>query len=74
MMQEVYRDLVPSYKTIDNFLANYPKETDFWEVQNKNLTQKLLVQNPALDWPEIGSEVGPTNRLPDGRASIVSIA
>jgi hypothetical protein len=55
-------------------LANYPNETDFWEILNKNLTQKLLAENPALDSLEIGIEVLPTNRLPYDRASIVSIA
>lgn len=72
--KEEYPDFVPIYKSIDNFLANYPNETDFWEILNKNLTQKVLAENPALDSLQIGMEVLPTNRLPYNRASIVSIA
>jgi hypothetical protein len=65
---------VPISTSIDNFLTNYPNETDFWEILNKSLTQQVLAQNPALDSLEIGLEVLPTNRLPYNRASIVSLA
>ncbi|NJM63726.1 MAG: hypothetical protein HC849_31995 [Oscillatoriales cyanobacterium RU_3_3] len=30
-----YPDFVPIYKAIDSYLANYPNETDFWEIVNK---------------------------------------
>lgn len=72
--QDEYPDFVPIYKSIDNFLTNYPNETDFWEIVNKSLTQKLLAENPALDSLQINLDVLPTNRLPYNRASIVSIA
>ncbi|HSF75052.1 MAG TPA: NHL repeat-containing protein [Microcoleus sp.] len=72
--QDEYPDFVPIYKSIDSFLTNYPNETDFWEILNKSLTQKLLAENPALDSLQINLEVLPTNRLPYERASIVSIA
>jgi hypothetical protein len=39
-----YPDFVPIYKFIDNFLVNYPNETDFWEILNKNLVQSLLTE------------------------------
>lgn len=39
-----YPDFVPIYKYIDNFLVNYPNETDFWEVLNKNLVKSLLTE------------------------------
>jgi len=69
-----YPDYVAISTSIDNFLTNYPNETDFWEMVNKSLTQQVLAQNPALDSLEIGLEVLPTNRLPYNRASIVSLA
>jgi sugar lactone lactonase YvrE len=72
--QDEYPDFVPIYKSIDSFLTNYPNETDFWEILNKSLTQKLLAENQALDSLQINLEVLPTNRLPYERASIVSIA
>jgi sugar lactone lactonase YvrE len=72
--QDEYPDYVPIYTSIDNFLTNYPNETDLWEILNKSLTQQVLAQNPALDSLQIGLEVLPTNRLPYNRASIVSLA
>ncbi|MEP6518986.1 Vgb family protein [Microcoleus vaginatus] len=72
--QAEYPDFVPIYKSIDSFLTNYPNETDFWEIVNKGLAQKLLAENPALDSLQINLDVLPTNRLPYERASIVSIA
>jgi hypothetical protein len=53
------------YQSIDNFLANYPNETDVWEV---------LAENPALDSLQIDLDLLPTNKLPYERASIVAIA
>src|SRR6476661_2301476 len=66
-----YPDFVPIYKSIDNFLVNYPNETDFWEVVNKNLTEKLLDENPVLTDISIQLEVLPTDRWPYDRTSTV---
>lgn len=66
-----YPDFVPIYKSIDNFLVNYPNETDTWENINKNLSQKVLDENPALTDVTIQLEVLPTNRLPYERATTV---
>jgi hypothetical protein len=46
--QAEYPDFVPIYTSIDSFLTNYPNATDFAEILNKNLTQKVLDQNPML--------------------------
>jgi len=62
---------VPIYKSIDNFLVNYPNETDFWEIVNKNLTEKVLEENPVLTDISIQLEVLPTDRLPYDRTSTV---
>ncbi|MBE9092581.1 NHL repeat-containing protein [Tychonema sp. LEGE 07203] len=72
--QDEYPDFVPIYKSIDSFLTNYPNETDFWEILNKSLTQKVRAENPALDSLQINLEVLPSSQLPYNRASIVSIA
>jgi hypothetical protein len=74
MRQDEYPDFVPIYTSIDNFLTNYPNETDFWEILNKSLTQQVLAKNPNLNSLQINLEVLPTNRLPYNRASIVSLA
>jgi hypothetical protein len=39
-----YPDFVPIYKFIDNFLVNYPNETDYWEILNKRLVESLLTK------------------------------
>lgn len=35
---------MPIQKYVDNFLVNYPNETDFWEILNKNLVKSLLTE------------------------------
>lgn len=40
-----YPDFVPIEKYINNFLVNYPNNTDFWEVLNKNLVKSLLTES-----------------------------
>lgn len=67
-----YPDFVPLYNRINQFLTNYPNETDFWEIVNKNLTQQLLSETPGIDNLKIGLEVLPTERLPYNRTSTVT--
>src|SRR4028118_1470938 len=69
--QNEYPDFVPIYKSIDNFLVNYPNETDYWEIVNTNLTEKVLDENPVLTNISIQLEVVPTDRLPYERTSTV---
>ena len=37
-----YPDFIPIRDYVTNFLVNYPNETDFWEILNKNLVTSLL--------------------------------
>ncbi|MDJ0635504.1 MAG: hypothetical protein QNJ34_20110 [Xenococcaceae cyanobacterium MO_188.B29] len=37
-----YPEFTQIYNFIDNYLVNYPNETDFWEILNKNLVDTLL--------------------------------
>ncbi|RUT09691.1 hypothetical protein DSM106972_001860 [Dulcicalothrix desertica PCC 7102] len=39
-----YPDFVPISNYVKNFLVNYPNETDFWEILNKNLVKSLLTE------------------------------
>ena len=39
-----YPDFVPITDFVNNFLVNYPNETDFWEIVNKNLVETLLTE------------------------------
>jgi len=40
-----YPDFTPIRDFITDFLVNYPNETDFWEILNKNLVTSLLTQS-----------------------------
>jgi hypothetical protein len=68
-----YRDVNQVYNSIDTFLKNYPNETDFFEIVNSNLTQRVLADNPLLDSLQIELEVLPTKNFPYDLSSIVSI-
>ena len=37
-----YPEFLQIYNYIDDYLVNYPNETDFWEILNKNLVTDLL--------------------------------
>ncbi|MBW4570410.1 MAG: hypothetical protein KME31_21010 [Tolypothrix carrinoi HA7290-LM1] len=39
-----YPEFTQIYNYIDKYLVNYPNETDFWEILNKNLVTDLLTQ------------------------------
>ncbi|HEY9296322.1 MAG TPA: hypothetical protein VIQ31_08120, partial [Phormidium sp.] len=67
-----YPDFVPIYNRINNFLINYPNETDFWEILNKNLTREILSQNPVFEDFTVNLEVLPSNSLPYTRGSTVT--
>jgi len=68
-----YPDVNQVYNSIDRFLKNYPNETDFWEIVNTNLTQRLLAENPFFDSLQVELEVLPTKNFPYDLGSIVSI-
>ena len=40
-----YPDFTPIRDFITDFLVNYPNETDFWEILNKNLAETLLTES-----------------------------
>lgn len=44
-----YPDFVPIRDYITDFLVDYPNETDFWEILNKNLVTSLLTEPIPLD-------------------------
>ncbi len=52
-----YVDFVPIAEEIDRFLTEYPNEKDFWEIVNRNLTEKILNDNPAIDSLKIEMKV-----------------
>jgi hypothetical protein len=68
-----YPDVNQVYNSIDRFLKNYPNETDFWEIVNNNLTQRVFADNPFFDSLQIELEVLPTKNFPYDLSSVVSI-
>ncbi|MGA9379353.1 MAG: hypothetical protein WBV73_11340 [Phormidium sp.] len=67
-----YPDFQPIYNRVNNFLINYPNETDFWEILNKNLTQQILSENPVFADFKVNLEVLPTNNFPYSIGSTVT--
>jgi hypothetical protein len=43
-----YPDFVPILGDIQGFITNYPNETDYWEIFNRNLVEYLLEQYPQI--------------------------
>ena len=70
----VYPDFVPIAKKVDQFLANYPNETDYWEIVNRKLTKFLLNEYPTLSSikTHIDIYIGSSNEFYP-RSSIVTL-
>ena len=70
--ESAYPDFRLLTKDIETFLANYPNETDYWEIVNKRLTALLLKKYPEI--ASITSEVkaDPTRLDPYFRSSRVT--
>jgi hypothetical protein len=79
-----YPEFTQVYNYIDNYLTNYPNETDFWEIVNKNLTQALLSEPipttfginynlaEVVDNLRVKIDVQPSESIPYPRSSIVT--
>ncbi|MFB2921790.1 MULTISPECIES: hypothetical protein [Aerosakkonema] len=69
--QQNYPDFIPIRKDIDKFLVNYPNETDYWEIVNRNLVQFLLDKYPQMSSLSVEINVMPTPQEAFRRSSIV---
>lgn len=67
-----YPDFIPIRKDVDAFLREYPNETAFWEIVNKQLTAKLLEKYPALASITCELQVTPSSKYSFTRGSIVT--
>ena len=67
-----YPDFRLLAKDVETFLTNYPNESDYWEIVNKQLTSLLMKKYPAI--MSITSEVkaDPTRLDPYTRSSRVT--
>jgi hypothetical protein len=66
-----YPDFMPIIKEIDNYLINYPNESDYWEIVNKNLVKHLLNKYPQISSLNTELAVMPTPKAPFSRSSTV---
>ena len=66
-----YPDFIPIRKDIDQFFINYPNETDYWEIVNRNLVQFILGKYPQISSLSIELSVMPTPQEAFARSSIV---
>jgi hypothetical protein len=66
-----YPDFMPITKEIDHYLTQYPNETDYWEIVNKNLVQHLLSTYPQMSSLNLELGVMPTPKASFARFSTV---
>lgn len=67
-----YPDFRLIAKDIETFLANYPNETDYWEIVNKKITGLILEKYSPLITVTSQIEVSPTPTVPYLRSSITT--
>jgi hypothetical protein len=67
-----YPDYVPMAQLVENFLTDYPNENTYWEIVNKQLTQRLLDEYATLAWVTCEMQVAPSRRFKLGRTSFVT--
>lgn len=67
-----YPNFIPLAKAVEQFLLNYPNESTYWEIVNKELTKMVLDKYSALSSITCEIEVAPSQRHPYTRASTVT--
>lgn len=67
-----YPDFIPIRKDVDRFLREYPNETAFWEIVNKQLTAMILHKYTALASVTCEIQVTPSPKYSFTRGSIVT--
>lgn len=69
---KAYPDFRLVYQDIEEFLANYPNETDYWEIINKKLTLMVLNKYPIVSMVTSDIQISPTRLAPYQRSSMVT--
>ena len=67
-----YPDFIPIRNDVDKFLREYPNETTFWEIVNKQLTALILKKYPALASVTCEIQVTPSPKYSFTRGSVVT--
>lgn len=67
-----YPDFIPIRNDVDKFLREYPNETTFWEIVNKQLTALILKKYPALASVSCEIQVTPSPKYSFTRGSVVT--
>ncbi len=68
-----YPDFLKLEQDIKQFLVNYPNETDFWEIINKELAKMLLVKYPQISSITLKIHVQPDVKVTRPRSSTVTL-
>ncbi len=67
-----YPDFIPLRKGVEKFLTEYPNETTFWEILNKEVTSMLIEKYPMLASVTCEIQVTPSSKYPFTRGSVVT--
>ncbi|NJK28074.1 MAG: hypothetical protein HC925_05565 [Coleofasciculaceae cyanobacterium SM2_3_26] len=67
-----YPEFSAMARNIQQFLENYPNETDFWEILNNNLVAFLMAEYPEIGSLKVKVDVAPNVSAPYERYSVVT--
>ena len=70
--EKEYPDFVPMARLVEKFLTDYPNKNTYWEIVNKQLTQRLLAEYHGLASVTCELHVPPSARFKFTRASFVT--
>ena len=72
MPNSKYPDFRAILNDIQDFLSDYPNETDYWEIVNKNVTLMILRKYSMLSSVTSEIQVSPSRLTPYTRSSITT--
>ena len=69
-----YINFVPLAAEIERFLREYPNETDYWEIMNRNLAESIFADHPQMSALKVKLDIAKNSgEEPYARHSIVSL-
>ncbi|WP_030006238.1 hypothetical protein [Picosynechococcus sp. NKBG042902] len=69
-----YINFVPLAAEIERFLREYPNETDYWEIMNRNLAESIFADHPQMSALKVKLDIAKSSgEEPYSRHSVVSL-
>ncbi|ANV90166.1 hypothetical protein [Picosynechococcus sp. PCC 8807] len=69
-----YINFVPLAAEIERFLREYPNETDYWEIMNRNLAESIFADHPQMSALKVKLDIAKSSgEEPYARHSVISL-